>query len=256
MNHVDQLERIKSEFRNLPVKSPDRNRLLNELETVIRRAISKEPERAIDYDKEARNIMFYPYFGTLEKHPESWPQGVDQMSALITSVQYHIRTDTAFPEVGQSVSPSNQVFIVHGRDHAMLRDVEAFVRRIGIEAVVLIDEPSRNATVIEKFERHADVPFAIVLFSPDDVGRAVNEPDKALRRRPRQNAVLELGFFIGRLKRENTVLLVDGSLDEDVEYPSDFGGVIPIYYHSNSDWKTRLIRELRASGIRHDPTRA
>jgi predicted nucleotide-binding protein len=256
MDYVNELERIQSEFQALPAKSPDRKRLLNELETVIRRALIREPERATGYVKEAREIRFYPYFGTFEEHPESWPQGVEQMRALIKSVQFHVRTDTQSNEVIPSARPSNQIFIVHGRDHAMLRDVEAFVRRIGIDAVVLMDEPSRNATVIEKFERHADVPFAIILFSPDDVGRAANEPDKPLRRRPRQNAVLELGFFIGRLKRENTVVLVDGAFDEDVEYPSDFGGVIPIEYSSHSDWKTRLLRELRASGIQHDPTKA
>ncbi|HEV2738393.1 MAG TPA: nucleotide-binding protein [Candidatus Elarobacter sp.] len=147
----------------------------------------------------------------------------------------------------------NKVFIVHGRDHGMLNDVKTFLYRIDVEPIVLMDEANEGGTVIEKFERHADVPFAIVLFSPDDEGRDASEPDKPLKRRPRQNAVIELGFFIGKLGRKGTALMVDGRIDPDmVEYPSDVAGVIPIYYLPDSNWKLLLLRELKVAKIDHD----
>jgi predicted nucleotide-binding protein len=96
----------------------------------------------------------------------------------------------------------------------------------------------------------------VVLFTPDDVGREFEKPEVPLKRRPRQNVVLELGFFIGRLGRENTVLIVDSMLDQEAEHPSDLGGLIPIYYRPDGDWKMRLMREFRASDIKHDPSKA
>jgi predicted nucleotide-binding protein len=135
----------------------------------------------------------------------------------------------------------------------MLRDVEAFVRRIGIEPIVLIDEPNKGQTVIEKFERNADVAFAIVLFSPDDLGRAATDPPSLEKHRPRQNVVLELGFFIGTLGRKNTALLVDETTSVEWENPSDYAGVIPIHYSSgSSEWHLDLMKELQAAGITFD----
>jgi predicted nucleotide-binding protein len=254
--HDSELERIKGEFRNLPSESPKRNRLLNELETVIRRALLNDTKRADKYIEESREIRFYPYFSTLREHPESWAQGIENMVQFIESVQFHIRTEVTMMPGMAAPKSTNTIFLVHGHDLAMLRDVEAFVRRIGITPIILMDEASRGGTVIEKFEQNAEVPFAVVLFSPDDVGRAYDAPKSALKRRPRQNAVLELGFFIGRLSRNNTALLVDSTLDAEVEYPSDLGGIIPIYYRPNSDWKVRLMREFKVSSIDHDPSKA
>jgi predicted nucleotide-binding protein len=68
--------------------------------------------------------------------------------------------------------------------------------------------------------------------------------------------VLELGFFIGKLGRPNTVLLVDETESDDIEYPSDLGGIIPISYRRGSDWKMRLMSELKAAKIKHKPENA
>ena len=209
------------------------------------------------YIEQIEKVWFYPMAYTIggpDDTPETWPKGAAKMVALIESIEHSLRFSVnSKPSAGKEM---NRVFMVHGRDHGMLRDVEAFVRKIGIDPVILMDEASRNDTVIEKFERFSDVPFAIILFSPDDVGRAYDAPTADEKRRPRQNAVLELGFFIGRLGRENTVLFVDATLTADAEYPSDMGGVVPIYYKPGSDWQMRLMREFKASDIEFDPSKA
>ena len=195
------------------------------------------------------------------------PSGVDAAEKLITqrSAQREPSTEAASQSMlGKSAQPlvdhsasKNKVFIVHGHSHGMLRDVEAFVRKIGIEPVVLIDEPNKGQTVIEKFERNADVAFAIVLFSPDDLGRAVTDSPGSEKHRPRQNVVLELGFFIGKLGRNNTVLIVDETKSVEWENPSDYAGVIPIHYSSGlSAWHLDLMKELRAAGITFDWNKA
>jgi predicted nucleotide-binding protein len=98
--------------------------------------------------------------------------------------------------------------------------------------------------VIEKFEAHADVVFAVVLFTPDDVGYPAASPEKA-RPRARQNVVLELGFFMAMLGRQRVCVLYRG----DVEVPSDYAGVLYIELDNAGAWKFHLAREMKRVGI-------
>ena len=62
--------------------------------------------------------------------------------------------------------------------------------------------------------------------------------------RARQNVLLELGYFIGRLGRERVCALKRGV----VEIPSDFAGVVWEAMDSGNGWKQALGRELAAAG--------
>ncbi len=75
------------------------------------------------------------------------------------------------------------------------------ISRIGLEPIILHEQPNRGRTIIEKFFDHSDVGFTVVLLSPDDKsGLASESPDK-YKFRARQNVIMELGFFLGRLGR-------------------------------------------------------
>ena len=63
--------------------------------------------------------------------------------------------------------------------------------------------------------------------------------------RARQNVVLELGYFIGRLGRDRVCALKR----DDIEMPSDFGGVVYETFDSGGGWKQALGRELQAAGF-------
>ena len=79
------------------------------------------------------------------------------------------------------------------------------------------------------------VPFAVVLFSPDDMAYQVqNKPDTA-RPRARQNVVLELGFFLGKLGRENVLVL--HRQVPDFELPSDYAGVLFKPFDDAGAWR-------------------
>lgn len=95
---------------------------------------------------------------------------------------------------------SNLVFIVHGHDAEARETVARFLGNIGFEPIILHEQASRGRTVIEKGEAHSDVGFAVVLLTPDDMGRSVTETD--LEPRARQNVLLELGYFIAKLGRD------------------------------------------------------
>jgi predicted nucleotide-binding protein len=151
----------------------------------------------------------------------------------------------ALGPAGRNVAGSNKrIFIAHGRDREMRSEVEAYVRRLGLDPVVLEDEAGGMRTIIEKFERYSDVRFAIVILSADDVGKAKAEAN--LQSRARQNAILELGFFVHALTRDMVVVIAPAEL----ELPSDLLGSGEIRW--NSDWKTRLVREIRAAGLEFD----
>ncbi len=66
--------------------------------------------------------------------------------------------------------PPRKVFIVHGHDEAAKVSVARFLETIGFEAIVLHEQVNRGLTIIEKFEVHSDVGFAVVLLTPDDFG--------------------------------------------------------------------------------------
>lgn len=133
-----------------------------------------------------------------------------------------------------------KVFVVHGHDEAAREAVARFIEQIGFEAIILHERPNKGRTIITKFqEEAADVGFAVVLMTPDDI---VGD-----RPRARQNVVFELGFFIGALGPAHVAALVKG----DIERPSDFDGVVYISLDTGS-WKTALGRELEAAGYTID----
>lgn len=144
-----------------------------------------------------------------------------------------------------------RAFVVHGRDHGPRDAVRNFLHDIDVEAVVLEDQPNKGRTIIEKFEAHVDVGFAIVILTPDDVGAATEETDEA-RPRARQNVILELGFFIGLLGRARVAPIKVGEL----EVPSDVDGIVYIDFDRGGAWKLRLAKELKAAGIDVDLNRA
>jgi predicted nucleotide-binding protein len=133
-----------------------------------------------------------------------------------------------------------KVFIVHGHDEGAREMVARFLEKIGFEAIILHEQANRGRTVIEKVEAHGDVGFAVVLLTPDDEGRKIGG---ILKNRARQNVILELGYFIGRLGRSKVCALTRDS----VEIPTDFAGVV--YETLEGAWRATLARELEDAGF-------
>ena len=77
---------------------------------------------------------------------------------------------------------------------------------LALNPIILHEQPNLGKTIIEKFEAHSDVAFAIVLLTPDDIGYSKSDPSKASPR-ARQNVVVEMGFFMGTLGRKHACVL-------------------------------------------------
>jgi len=146
---------------------------------------------------------------------------------------------------------NREVFIVHGHDEAAELAVADFIRKLDLTPVILHEQSNEGRTIIEKFEDHSDVGFAVILMTPDDVGSSVKEKDK-LKPRARQNVILELGFFLGKLGRKRVCALYE----EGVEIPSDYKGVLFVSMDNNNGWKLSLAKEIKAAGIEIDLNKA
>ncbi|WP_428331879.1 TIR domain-containing protein [Novosphingobium sp.] len=146
-----------------------------------------------------------------------------------------------------TAKPSNKVFVVHGHDDGAKHELARFLEKIELEAVILHEQANQGRTIIEKFLACADeVGFAVVLFTPDDLGGASTAPVQVAR--ARQNVVFELGYFVAKLGRGNVCLMRKG----DVEIPSDLFGVIYTELDGNEGWKMALVKELKAAGLSFD----
>ncbi|WP_052238223.1 TIR domain-containing protein [Vibrio sinaloensis] len=145
---------------------------------------------------------------------------------------------------------TTKVFIVHGHDDLMKVEMARFIDNAGLEAIILHEQPSGSKTIIEKIESFGDVGFAVILYTPCDVG-AKNTDDPNLLDRARQNVVFEHGYFIGRLGRSRVAALVKGS----IETPNDISGVVYTPVDPMGAWKMTLFNELQNAGYNVD-TRA
>jgi predicted nucleotide-binding protein len=134
----------------------------------------------------------------------------------------------------------DKVFVVHGREDGPREAVARFLEKLGLVPIILHEQANRGRTVIEKIEEHADVGFAVVILTPDDLGHLKGEPEKP---RARQNVLLELGFFVGKLSRQRVCALKLG----DLEIPSDWQGVINAAFDEAGGWKIALAKELEAA---------
>lgn len=143
----------------------------------------------------------------------------------------------------ETVVSFEKVFIVHGHDGELKQAVARIIEKQDIEAVILSEKANKGRTIIEKFEDYSDVGGAICLFTADDFGRGKNDTTDNVR--ARQNVVLETGYFMGKLGRENVMLLAD----KEIEMPSDLSGIV---YTNTANWQIDLLKELKAIGYTVD----
>lgn len=250
MNHVtknEMLEELIAEAENLP------HRGKNELDALLRKTIlfiRKVFDHDSHYLTDLKDIKFFPsvYFASSSDKPynASWTSGHGKLINFL----HTLKDDLNFPNElvinKDDLSVSNRVFVVHGHDNEMKSAVARMLEKLGLEAVILHEQDNKGKTIIEKFEANADVGFAVVLFSPDDMAFGKSSSCELARPRARQNVILELGYFYGKLGRGNVVTLFREA--ENFEFPSDILSVVYVTFDDEQAWQFRLAKELKAVG--------
>ena len=246
------------ELKKLPRDSPEFTKWHRDVQVVISNTFRDEKHQA-DFGNISFSLRFYFSRTPESDFHEAYLRGLVSAESVLQSMideieEYwdHDGQSSSAPDTGRQSSISKRkVFVIHGRDDSARESVARFLEKLDLEPVVLHEQPNRGRTIIEKFEDHADVGFAVVLLTTDDVGALANNQDEP-RPRARQNVVFELGFFIGRLGRDRGCPFVKGG----VETPSDYDGVVHTKLDNSGGWKTKLIQELKAADYDIDANRA
>jgi predicted nucleotide-binding protein len=206
----------------------------------IQRGVNRSEETQTTLDKEA----FRAGIGKADETLRDLIEVVEAEPDVPPNPAPSSETSTPSPKSGPKTR-SNKVFVVHGHDGGLKNAVARFIEKLGLDATILHERPDRGRTVIEKFEQEADVGYAVILATADDLADSAKaiasstgglSPD-ALNERARQNVVFELGFFVGRLGREGVTLVKDAG----VELPSDYAGVV---YAGRSEWQRKIYEAL------------
>lgn len=190
---------------------------------------------------------------------ESWWQNerrealttqLSRLNGLIEVLQTEAELQGEAAPAASTPVHGHRIFLVHGHNERVLQECARFLEKLGQDVIVLREQVNEGRTIIEKFETYADVGFAVVLLTGDDVGGAAGAEKQHLR--ARQNVVFELGYFIGKLGRNRVCALHQ----EGVEILSDYSGVLYQSLDDNGMWKIQLARELKAAGFPVDMNRA
>lgn len=137
----------------------------------------------------------------------------------------------------------NRVFVVHGQNEAARSSIVDFLSSVGLQGLVLHEQPNMGRHLLTKFIEEADlVTFAVIVMTDDDVGALKG---KELAPRARQNVILELGYFLAHLGQSRVCALITPGL----ETPSDFDGIVYIKMADDGKWKRELMRELIAADM-------
>ena len=188
------------------------------------------------------------------EHMETRLEIIDSLIELLDSNSVLEKTGTLAitSEIDDSERLSNRGFLVPGPNAAAILETARFLEGFDLQVTILREQPNSGRTIIEKFFDFSDVAFAVVLLTGDDRGGIFSAPYEDQKPRARQNVVLELGFFLGKLGRKRVCALYQ----EGVDIPSDYSGVLFIQLDRGGAWRLTLARELKAAGLDIDMNKA
>jgi len=207
--------------------------------------------------REAARLITEAIAQFLRRTPDPPPAlAVGEAPTIAADIAQGVRDSVSGASRKPSGNPPSSVFVVHGHDDQALAEIEGYLSTLGVASIVLSRQSESPQSLFQKFLSVAGrAGFAIVLLSADDLAASkaqYNEPgvgDRALQYRARQNVILELGFFYGRLGFES-VFVVAAKLPifPNFERPSDLDGVV-FESMTDPDWKIKLAHKLRQAGL-------
>ena len=126
-----------------------------------------------------------------------------------------------------------------------------FIEELGLEVVILQEQPNAGQTIIEQFERDTAISsYAVVILTRDDM-RALNDEPNDVKPRARQNIILELGYFCGVPGRARVSVLVK----EGLEIPIDSFGIACTLLDPDGAWQFSLAKDMKSAGLSFDANR-
>lgn len=132
-----------------------------------------------------------------------------------------------------------KAFISHGKESAALNKLEEFLRALGVEPLIVKEQPSLDKTVDDKVNFYLDqADFVVILATGDD------EIDGKLH--PRQNVVHEIG--LAQKTHTGKIIYL---LEAGAEFPSNISPKVWERFKQRNMMRAFLciVKELRAYGM-------
>ena len=216
-------------------------------ERFIRRKYGDGPEYK-SFSNTAFTVVVFTFHDTVSDYIEACASGLKETKAKFKVYLDEMEDEEMVSANEKTVNKHcnldySKIFVVHGHDGEIREAIARLLEKQNITPIILNEQANQGKTIIEKFEKYSDVTCAICLFTSDDQGKANSETD--YKNRARQNVVFEAGYFIGKLGRENVILVAD----ENVEVPSDMSGMV---YSNRNEWRFSVLKELKAMGFSID----
>jgi predicted nucleotide-binding protein len=146
-----------------------------------------------------------------------------------------------------------RIIVVSGTDEIMKQTITGALRKLGLTAIVMNEEPSQGKKIVERFADYTDVGFALVLLSPDVYVYPKGEEATKRERIPKQDVTLMFGFLLGKLGKDKVLAFYRES--PNFAFLMDFEGVKFTALDDRDSWKLALIRELTNCGYTVDSER-
>ncbi|MBK1888669.1 nucleotide-binding protein [Undibacterium sp. 14-3-2] len=162
------------------------------------------------------------------------PENLDQIAREHPCVYRLIAAELASRLLQRNslIRPPNtrpRVFFISSKESLVVaKAIRHGLRHMVADSLLWSDEDMfpPGSYPLEVLEREVDqADFGVAIAHPDDIVRSRRNQSAA----PRDNVIFELGFFMSRLGRHRTFLLVP-QMDADLKLPSDFKGLTPIMY--------------------------
>lgn len=159
-----------------------------------------------------------------DQHPGIWRLLAQELASRLEQRNQFVNRANARP----------RVFLICSAEALAIAKALRVGLRHDADVVIWSDDKifAPGSYPIEALEEQVGLAdFGIALAEPDDL---VLSRDR-LSSTPRDNVIFELGFFMSRLGRHRTLLLVPQA--GDVRLPSDFKGLTPLVYKASASSK-------------------
>ena len=193
---INRAEEVKSQYgRHQTLFSKWENDVVSLVSNVL-----KDSENKISIFKGV-NYKFYGFVSE-NSYRNAFCRGVNEAVGILQSwktevEKFWVDNEVKVDEIKRDFTYS--CFIVHGHNNEVKLEVKDFIEDLEheIDCTILHKKANKGKTIVEKFESHSEVDFAVCLWTCDDTGKANVQHDYSAR--ARQNVVLETGYFLGQI---------------------------------------------------------
>ncbi len=162
---------------------------------------------------------------------------------------------SALPALGESTSQrvasiekkGPKVLIIPGPDEGQKKAVFFFLKKLGLEPLLVEGADSQETDLSEKYEMYTEAAFAITLLTRKDMAFPRGKPEKP-KPRPTKEVIYDLGFLMGL---PGCVLYEEGL---DLRFECKGNSLIP--YDAGGLWMLLLARRIKMAKVKADLNKA